>query len=196
MSTPNMRCFITISLLALTPLLSGCPLVPIGGTAVAGTSIHDRRTVGTQVEDQAIEFKILARLKTDDEIDAKIHFNAVSFNTIVLVTGEAPTRALKDRVTRIVKDVPKVRKVHNEMTVAAPSALLSRTNDTLLTGKVKTKMLADKNLNFSRIKVVTERGIVYLMGLVTEAEQEIATELARTVGGVNKVVVLMELWTE
>jgi osmotically-inducible protein OsmY len=115
-----------------------------------------------------------------------------SYNTVVLVTGEAPTEELRKQVIEIVRGVEKVRKVYDEVSIAAPSALTSRTSDTLLTGKVKAQLFGSKKLDATRVKVVTEKGVVYLMGLIPRAHGDAAAEVARRVSGVQRVVKLFE----
>ncbi len=180
-------------LLALSTLLGGCVAAAAGGTAAAVGVAHDRRTAGTVLDDEAIELKAAKRIFEDAELRKQVHINVTSYNYQVLVSGEAPTRELADRVIQYVRTIPKVRKVYDEIAIAAPSAMLSRSSDTLITAKVKTALFGiGKNFDPTRVKVVTERGIVYLMGIVTRDEAAKATEAARHVGGVQKVVKLFE----
>lgn len=150
------------------------------------------RTTATVIEDQAIEMKALRRLYDDTTVYERTHINVTSYNTMVLVTGEAPTEELRRRVIEIVRGVEKVSKVYDEITMAAPSALTSRTSDTLLTGKVKAQLFGSKKLDATRVKVVTEKGVVYLMGVVPRAQGNAAAEVARRVSGVQRVVKLFE----
>ncbi|MCC6715553.1 MAG: BON domain-containing protein [Gammaproteobacteria bacterium] len=150
------------------------------------------RTTGTVIEDQSIEMKALRRLYDDAAVYERTHINVTSYNTVVLVTGEAPTEELRKRAIGIVRGVEKVGKVYDEITIAAPSALTSRTSDTLLTGKVKAQLFGSKKLDATRVKVVTEKGVVYLMGLVPRAQGDAAAEVARRVSGVQRVVKLFE----
>lgn len=173
-------------------LLHGCAAAVVtGGTAGAAMAV-DRRTAGTVIEDQAIEFKAAQAFFADKEINENAHINVTSYNLVVLVTGEAPSEELRDRIIKIVRDIPKVSHVYNEVTIAAPSAYVSRSSDSLITSKVKTKLLTMENFNGISVKVVTEKGVVYLMGLQTREEAERATEAARQVGGVQKVVKLFQ----
>jgi osmotically-inducible protein OsmY len=121
-----------------------------------------------------------------------VHVNATSYNQVVLLTGEAPREELRTRVEALTGRIPKVRKVRNELIVAAPSSLVARSGDTWITGRVKTNMLAAKGVDAGRVKVVTEGGTVYLLGLVTRAEGDAATEVARQVSGVQRVVKMFE----
>ena len=179
-------------LILLMPGLFGCAAAVIGSGAVAGTSIIDRRTTGTQIEDQSIEFKAGQKLNADVEINEQAHINVTSYNTVVLLTGETPTEALRDRTVDIIKSLEKVTHIYNELTIAAPSSITARSSDSIITSKVKTKMLSNENLSGLAVKVVTEKGIVYLMGLVTKSESEMATDIARQTGGVQKVVKLFQ----
>ncbi len=182
------------SLLIVTAIsqLAGCAAVVVGGGAAAASVAVDRRTTGTVVEDEAIELKAKKLILENKELRDKTHINVTSYNTRVLVTGEAPDQALKTRVIDIVRSVDKVEHVYDEVAVAAPSALLSRSSDGVITSKLKTKMIAKENLPGVAIKVVTESGVVYLMGLVSRAEADTATEIARQTGGVKKVVRLFQ----
>lgn len=174
------------------PYLSGCAVVAVGGAATAATVAVDRRTAGTQIEDQTIEVKIGQAFKNNQEIKDQAHLNATSYNTVVLLTGETPTDAMRQNALELVKAIDKVTHVYNEISIAAPSSLVARTSDSYITTKVKTKLFANKELTGIEVKVVTEKGVVYLMGIVHRAEAEIATEIARQTGGVQKVVKLFQ----
>lgn len=158
------------------------------GAAVA----YDRRTLGTMIDDELIEFKVVDAFRKDPELWKQSHLNATSFNHVVLLTGETPNEDLRTRAVGLVQQIPKVRKVHNEVAIAAPSSILSRSGDTWITGKVKTNLLTADQSTDARVKVVTENGTVYLMGLVTREEADGATDLARTVSGVQRVVKIFE----
>lgn len=173
--------------------LFGCAPIIVGGTSVAtATSAQNRRTVGTQVEDQAIEFKASSLIRDDEEINDQSHINITSYNTIVLLTGEVPTEEIKNKVSELVRTVPKVSHIYNETTIAAPSSILSRTSDSYITSKLKSKMLFNENLSSLQIKVVTENGVVYLMGIVSREEAEITTQIAKETNGVQKIVRLFQ----
>ena len=172
--------------------LNGCAAALIGGAATGASVANDRRTTGTVIEDQSIELKAYQFLEEDQEINKSAHVNVTSYNLVVLVSGEAPNEAARERIINIVRDVPKVTNVYNELTIGAPSTLSSRSSDTLITSKVKTKLFGMENFDATRVKVVTEKGVVYLMGLLTKDEAERVTEAARRVGGVQKVVKLFQ----
>lgn len=180
------------AVVVLAAAASGCVGIVAGGAATGAAVAHDRRTTGTFVEDQAIELKAIKAILEDEQLHGRTHINVTSYNTVVLVTGEAPDEALRNRVIEVVRAIPKVRHVYDEIAIAAPSSMISRSSDTLITAKVKTQLFTDSDIDGTRVKVVTERGIVYLMGLVSGAEAERAVEVARKVGGVQKVVKLFE----
>ncbi len=181
-----------IALTGILVLLHGCAAVVVGGAAAGANVAHDRRTTGTFIEDEAIELKSLKAIFEDKEVYKQTHLNVTSFNTIVLVSGEAPTEELRQRVIQIVRSIDKVSHVHDEITIAGPSSLMSRSGDTLITTKVKTKLIVEKNLDGTHVKVVTENGVVYLMGLLNREDANKATEIARQTGGVQKVVKLFQ----
>lgn len=184
------RCLI---LLGLITHLFGCAAVAVGGAAAAtGTAVADRRTTGTLIEDQTIEVKALKAIHDDADLNKQAHINVTSYNTVVLITGETPTDAMRQKAMELVKGVDKVTHVYNELTIAAPSSMTARGSDSIITTKVKTKLFADKKVSGIQFKVVTEKGVVYLMGIVSRAESEIATEIARKTGGVQKVVKLFQ----
>ena len=180
------------SLIGILLLLNGCAAVVVGGAATGANVAHDRRTTGTFIEDEAIELKSLKTLSEDKAFSSQVHLNVTSFNTIVLVSGEAPSEELRQRAIDIVRNIPKVTHVHDEISIAGPSSLMSRSEDTLITTKVKTKLIAEKNLDGTHVKVVTENGVVYLMGLLNREDADRATEIARQTGGVQKVVKLFQ----
>jgi osmotically-inducible protein OsmY len=178
--------------------LVGCaPLVPlvVGGVFVKGTLVAtDRRTSGAQLEDEGIELRANARLK--DAFDDKVHINISSYNRQVLLTGEVPAAQDKQRAEQIVAKVENVRSIVNELAVLGNSTLPQRSSDSLVTGKVKAGLVDAKDLYANAFKVVTERGTTYLMGRVTQREAERATEVARTVVGVQRLVRVFEIISE
>ncbi len=172
--------------------LNGCAAAVLGGAATGAAVAHDRRTAGTVIEDQSIELKAGQALRDDQEINESAHINVTSYNLVVLVSGEAPNESVRERIINIVRDIPKVTHVYNELTIGSPSTLTSRSSDTLITSKVKTRLFGLENFDATRVKVVTEKGVVYLMGLLTKEESDRVTEAARRVGGVQKVVKLFQ----
>lgn len=190
------RFFRLVVLIAAIPAvtqLTGCALAAGAGIATGAVATTDRRTTGTFIDDEIIEFKVMEKIRTQPEVWEQSHVNATSFNNIVLLTGETPSKAFKTRIAQATASIAKVRNVHDELAIAAPSSMLARTSDTWVTSKVKTILLSEMQLDGTRVKVVTEKGVVYLMGLVNAAEADKATELARRVGGVERVVRLFEI---
>ena len=172
--------------------LQGCATAVVGGAA-AGTAVAlDRRTAGVFVGDQEIELRAMSRL--NEALPEKNSRIAVtSFNRQALLTGQVPDEAARARATEVVKGVPDVRTVFNELSVAGVTSLTSTANDTGITANVKTRLLRDERVPGTKVKIKTEAGVVYLMGLVTQAEAGVATEIARTSSGVTKVVTLFEI---
>lgn len=173
-------------------LLQGCATAVVTGAATGAAVVHDRRTAGSVIEDQTIEVKALRIIFENEELWKQVHANVTSYNMVVLITGEAPSVELRAEVERLVRGLPKVRDVHNELTIAAPSSMLTRSSDALITSKIKTFILTDKGLDPTRIKVVTENGVVYLMGLVSRREAQLATDVASGTSGVQRVVRIFE----
>ena len=172
--------------------LVGCIGVVLGGAAGGASVVNDPRTTGSLVEDESIELKAGNLLRGDKDLAQQTHINVTSYNQVVLVTGEAPTEDMRARVIELVKGIEKVRTTHNEVTIAAPSPISSRTTDSWLTTSVKAKIVGAKELNAIRIKVVTEAGTVYLLGLVKQEEGSLAAQLASQTAGVQRVVKLFE----
>lgn len=175
---------------ALSAALSGCAPLVLGGAMVTGVVATDRRTAGTQLEDEGIELKVAAAVR--QTLGERVHLNVTSFNRQVLLTGEARTEADKAQVERLARSHENVRLVVNDLEVTLPSTLTQRSRDTVITSKVKAAFLDAKDLQFNAIKVVTERSVVYLMGRVTAREAKRATDIARGIGGVAKVVRVFE----
>ncbi|GMR04004.1 MAG: division/outer membrane stress-associated lipid-binding lipoprotein [Gammaproteobacteria bacterium] len=186
----RLRIFL-IALLSLT-MIQGCAPLIIAGGATAAAAARDRRTVGAFVDDGAIELKTGRAIRMDPMLKGKVHINVTSMNGIVLLSGEAPTSSLRDLVLKQARTVQGIRRIVNEVRISPPTSLGSRSKDTWLTTKVKGKMVSTKNLDATRVKVVTENKVVYLMGLVKRREGELATEAARSVKGVQRVVKLFE----
>jgi osmotically-inducible protein OsmY len=175
--------------------LSACAPLVVGGAMVGGTMVAmDRRTTGAQLEDTTIESKASNRVR--ELMGDRAHVNVTSYNRAVLLTGEVPTEADKAAVEQAVQRVENVRSTVNELAVMLPSSMSTRSNDSFLTTKVKATYVDAKDLQANAFKVVTERSNVYLMGRVTEREATRATDLARTVTGVQKVVRVFEIVTE
>lgn len=190
----NRSILLALSLVTGAAGLTGCAPLLLGGAMVGGSMVViDRRTTGTQVEDQAIEFKGAARA---GEVSPAGHVNVTSYNRMVLISGEVPSETDRKAVEQVVGRVENVRSVVNELGVLGNSSLSVRSSDSVLSGKVKASFIDAKDLQAQAIKVVSERGTVYLMGLVTEREATRAAEIARAVPGVQKVVRVFEVISE
>ena len=174
------------AVLAALAFLSGCPAIIGAGGVAAYSSLEDRRTTGTQLDDSSIESRTASRI--NERFGERAHVNVTAFNRAVLLTGEAWDEATRDEIGKVALTIPNVRAVTNEVQVAGISSATARASDTTLTARVKGRFLNVKEFNSLHVKVVTESGVVYLLGLVTEAEAEAATEIARTTSGVRKVV--------
>ncbi len=172
--------------------LSGCGAVVLGGAAASTAVVAtDRRTAGTQLDDQTIEIKVGNEMLK--HFDDKARVNATSYNGWVLLTGDVPTQQDKQQAESITSRIPKVRKVINALRVGSITPLSVRTNDTWITSMVKANLIDTKGVPSRTISVTTERGIVYLMGIVTDAEAQRAAIASASVDGVNKVVKLFEI---
>jgi osmotically-inducible protein OsmY len=174
---------------ALVSVLAGCVAAVVGGAGTAVLVGEDRRTVGTVTEDQGIELKAINRIG-DKFKDA--HINVTSYSRKVLITGEVPDAAAKAEIEKIVRAVENVRDIYNEVTVGPVTAMSARANDSFITSKVKARFVDERKFNAVHVKVVTEAGTVYLLGLVKRKEADDAVEIARTTSGVQKVVKLFE----
>ena len=184
---------LSVFLLAGSWLLSGCTAAVVGG-AVAGTSVAlDKRTTGDYVEDQNIKTKFARLFYEDRDLSEHTHINVTSYNRQVLITGEVLNSSQLQKLTDIANQIKNVRHVFNEAVVGIPTSMSSRTNDTYITSKIKTAILANiQELDGAQVKVVTENGVVFLMGLLSREQADKVTEIARTTDGVKKVVKLFE----
>ena len=180
-------------LIAFSLLSSGCSSVL---TATRDHPIEDdrgTRTTGSALDDSLIETKVAVNVnKADPSLDKDSHIVVVSFNGIVLLAGQTPNATLKGKAEQAARGTQRVKQVHNELQVMSPSSLLARNNDTWLTTKIKAQMLTDSTIPGSRIKVVTENGIVYMLGLLTRQEANLASNLVQGVDEVQKIVKLFE----
>lgn len=177
--------------LAAQAALSGCvPAVIAAGAGATAMVATDRRTTGTQVDDEGVEVKI--GNQANAQYGDRIHLNVTSYNGVVLLTGEVPDQGVWASVGSIAKNTEKVRVVHNELVVAPNTEIGSRTNDSYITSKVKARMVEANKFPPNAVKVVTERAVVYLMGIVTRGEGAAAGETAATTEGVARVVKVFE----
>jgi osmotically-inducible protein OsmY len=188
---------LAVASLATLTLLAGCAPLIIGGAVVGGAMVAtDRRTSGSQVDDEVIELKAKGRIGEAFPDDERARIKTTSYNRMVLLTGEVATEADKTTAEQAVARIDNVLSVVNELRVGQPATLSERTRDTFVTTKVKASLVDAKDVFANSIKVVTHRGVVYLMGRVTEREATRATEIARGVSGVAKVVRVFEILTE
>jgi len=181
------------SFLLLLPVLAslqGCVEMAAVGAGAAALGYEDRRTTGTMVEDEGIELRATNRVS--ERFGDRAHVNITSFNRSVLITGEVPNANTRSEIEKIVQGVPSVRSITNELQVAGGTSLSSRATDSTITGKVKARFVDSGKFSALHVKVVTEAAVVYLLGIVTEAEANEAVEIARTTGGVRKVVKVFE----
>lgn len=184
------RC--TLATVMLAGILQGCAPVIVAGAAAGAAVVHDRRTLGSMVNDTTVELKAAGILDTEPQFKGHVHISVTSVNGIVLLTGQAPTSDLRDQVLAKIRTIPSIRRIVNEIQIAPPSTLADRAQDTWITTEVKARFLATKGLDPTRVKVVTSDSSVYLMGLVKQQEGQLATNAAANVRGVARVVELFE----
>jgi osmotically-inducible protein OsmY len=176
-----------VSLLAAVVALTGCvPVLVVGAAGGAALGATDRRSAGAQVDDESIELKVTTQVGND--YGERVHVNVTSYNGVVLLTGEVPDQGTWSSIGGIAKNTEKVRVVNNELIIAPLADFSSRSNDTYITSKVKSRMIEANRFPPNAVKVVTERGIVYLMGIVSMEEGNAAGETAATTSGVVRVV--------
>lgn len=182
-----------IGIVAITPVLQGCFAVAAAGVGTTAMIAEDRRTTGVFVEDQNIELKVANEIGKKYAKTEAVQVKGTSFNRFVLLNGEVPNEEIRNDVAAIAAGVENVRNVQNEIQIAPPASLQQRSADSLTTSKIKSKFLTTKEFQANHVKVVTRDKVVYLMGLVSPTEADAATEIARTTGGVDKVVRVFEL---
>ena len=181
-----------LALLALcAPILAGCFGAAAVGVGAGALMLSDRRNSETYLSDEGIEIRVANRIS--EKYGDKVHVNVTSYNRMVLVTGEVPNEAAKADVEKIASGVPNVKSISNELAIAGPSSFGGRSNDSYVTSKVKARFVDANKFSPNHVKVVTEAGVVFLLGLVTQAEANASVEIARTTGGVQKVVRVFEI---
>lgn len=178
----------------LSSTLTACAPIVLGGAAMGALVATDRRTSGAQLEDEGIELRASGRIR--ESLGDRVHVSVVSYNRQVLLTGEVPSAQDRQTAEQVVSRVENVRAIVNELGVLGNSTLTQRSSDALTTGKVKAAMVDARDVYANAFKVVTERGTTYLMGRVTQREANRATEIARSTGGVQKVVRVLEIISE
>lgn len=186
------RLSLSLILLALVvPTLQGCFPAVVAGAAVGVMSIHDRRTTGTQADDETTEWR--ARGRIPEQYKAQSRVNFTSYNRRLLITGEVPNEEAKSAIEAEARKLDGVREVYNELAIGPISTLPQRSNDSFIDSKVKARLVDSNQVSANHIKVVTERGATYLMGVVNEREAKVAISVARTTAGVRKVVNILEV---
>ncbi len=178
----------------LTPVLSGCFPAIVAGTAAGVISLHDRRSTGTQTDDETTEWKAAGRIPKEYKEKSRVSF--ISYNRRVLITGEVPSEEARQSIEQQTRQIEGVREVYNELTIGTPATLSMRSSDTFLESKVKARLVDSRQISAGHIKVVAERGQVYLMGMVTNLEAKVAITVARTTAGVVKVINIMEILSD
>jgi osmotically-inducible protein OsmY len=189
----NRRALLSCAVLVVAAAgMQGCELAVLGaaGGAAAYSIVEDRRSSGAQIDDETIQLR--AQSRVSERFGDKAHVTVTSFNRMALLTGEAWDEAMRDEIGRTVQSVPNVRGITNEVQIGIPTPRASRINDEVITTKVKGRLIDSGKANPVHVKVVTEAGVVYLMGVVTDREAEDAVEIARTTGSVRKVVKIFD----
>ena len=180
-------------LLSLSFSVSGCFFIAGAAAGAAAIAIvYDHRKFEKIIDDQHLSNSIADRIRSVPNLHTHSHIDVSCFNGIVLLTGETPNPAWREQAENIAKSIPGVVRIYNQITVEGPTSSLTRTSDAWITTKIKTQMLATEGLKSSSIKVVTENGVVYLMGIVTREQGNVAAELARQITGVLKVVKIFQ----
>lgn len=192
---PNARLLIAAALIGIFPLMQGCvPALIVTGAAVTAISAHDRRSTGTQADDETSEWKGSNRLPAQYRNSAHVNFTA--FNRILLVTGEVPDEEARNAIGAMAEKIDGIRKVHNELIVGPVAPFSSRSNDAFVSSKFKARLFESNQLSANHIKPLTENGTLFVMGLVNEREAKVAVAIARTTDGVRRVVNVMEIIPE
>ncbi|MBP9714472.1 MAG: BON domain-containing protein [Sterolibacterium sp.] len=187
----NTRLARWLLLAALTPTLTGCFGAAVVGVSAGALMVADRRPAETYLTDEGIEVRSSTRLT--EKFGDRVHVNITSYNRSALLTGEVPSVAVKAEVEKAISAVPNLKAISNELQVAGHTSLSSRSNDTFITSKVKARFVDANKFAVNHVKVVTEAATVYLLGLVTREEADAAVEVARTTGGVQRVVRVFEV---
>ena len=185
----NIKYPVSVFLLVASLGLAGCPAIVAGGIAGAALVVTDRRSTGVYLSDQNIELNAQGQIKTEL---TGTHVNVTSFNRVVVMTGEVPSVDTQRKAELIVRGQPKARKVFNHTVVGKPSSFMARSKDTAITTAVRTRLLDAKGVHPNHVKVVTERGVVYLLGLLTPKEAEATAKVVSETAGVQKVITAFE----
>lgn len=174
--------------------LAGCTTILVETTGPQGIQEDPgKRTTGARIEDQSIETKVIVNIKSQEPALRHANFDVISHNGVVLLIGQVQTEQLKERATRIAAEASgKIKRIHNEMEVSGKTGVLARSNDAWISTKVRTQLFADKSVPSGQIRVITENGSVFLMGMVNQQEGDNAAALARNISGVTRVIKVFE----
>jgi osmotically-inducible protein OsmY len=186
-----MRLRTLVLVTATVPVLAACFPAAVVGVGAGALMVADRRITETYLADEGIEMRAAQRIS--EKFGTEAHVNVTSYNRMLLLTGEVPSAAAKEEITKLMSAIPNVKSVANELLVGPASSLSGRSTDTYTTSKVKARFVDYNKFAANKVKVVTEWGTVFLLGLVTQREADDAVEIARTTGGVQKVVRLFEI---
>ena len=181
-----------ISTISIAILLQGCVAAAVVGVVGGASVATDNRSLGNQIDDQKIEIDAQAKLSKSDALSDNTNLQVISVNGSVLVVGQAPNSYLRDQAIKAINEVNGVKQLHNQIRISNTTSFTTKTNDVWLTSKVKTSLFGTDKLDATNIKVVTENGEVFLMGLVTKEQATSAVDIARNVGGGNRVFKILE----
>jgi osmotically-inducible protein OsmY len=180
-------------IVAMACSLQGCFFVAgAAAGAAAITVVYDHRKIEKIAQDKTIAKRASDQIQADPELADNTHIIVTCFNQTLLLTGQATTPELRQRAEELVSDTPKIKRIYNQITIQGPTSALTRTSDSWITTKITTRMLATEGLKSSTIKVITENGTVYLMGIVTHQQANIAVDIAREISGVQKVMKIFQ----
>ncbi len=180
-------------LLAALILSSTACTVFVAGTGAAVAISKDKRTAGRIVEDENVELKFIDKLYANKALSESSHINATCYNGWLLLTGETPYPANKRAIEQLAASIPGVVRIFNEITIEAPSSLIVRSNDSYITSRVKTRLLADEKAEAYNVKVITENGVTFLMGLLTQKQADTVVNIVKSTTGVQRVVTLFDI---
>ncbi|WP_394129277.1 BON domain-containing protein [Shewanella maritima] len=180
------------AVIALALLLQGCAGVVMVGAVGGAKMVNDERSMSTQLSDTNADFEIINALSQHEDIKQQTNITGVVMNNNVLMIGQSPSSVLRDKAVNVVQELNIGGKLHNQIRIGNPTSFTTRSNDTWITTKVKTRMLNNKELDVTRIKVVTENGEVFLLGLVSQQQADLAVDVARNTSGVRRVIKVFE----
>lgn len=188
----KLRHLIFANLIVVSLGLQGCAAIFVGGGAGVALSAHDRRTIGTQIDDKAMARKIREQIQANETLKEHTNVNVHVYNRVVLLVGQVPNNELKRQIQSAAESIKHIRKLHNQLRIENELAISSQTHDLWLASKVKSKLLADKRVDVLNVKIVVEDSEVFLMGLVKKQEADAVVEIVRNVSGVVKVIKAFE----